>query len=135
MKILLASLLFLVPTSALAEQIESQAGYSATRKCLKSEYREEYVPGTEDQPGYVKSWKDTYEVECARGYVGAPPSYKRSVTIHEEIDTNDCSGGTLVGGLLGGGLSAALSRDDGRWWAIPIGVASGAMVGCQMDGG
>ncbi len=134
MKTLLAALLFLTPTAALAEQIESQAGYSSTRKCLKSEYREEYVPGTEDEPGYVKSWKDTYEVECDSGYVNAP-SYKRSVTVHEEIDTNDCSGGTLVGGLLGGGLGAALSRDDGRWWAIPIGVASGAMVGCQVDGG
>ena len=30
---------------------ESQAGYSHQRTCFKSEYREEYVPGTEDNPG------------------------------------------------------------------------------------
>ena len=37
--------------------------------------------------------------------------------------------------LLGGGAAAALSRGDGRWWAIPLGVVSGAMIGCDIDGG
>ena len=43
---------------------EYQRGYSHERTCFKSEYREEYIPGTENSPGYVKSWKDTVEVPC-----------------------------------------------------------------------
>ena len=38
-------------------------------------------------------------------------------------------------GGLGGGLGAVLSRGEGRWWAIPTGVVTGAMLGCQIDGG
>ena len=29
--------------------------------------------------------------------------------------------GKLAGALVGGGAAAALSRGDGRWWAIPLG--------------
>jgi hypothetical protein len=120
---------------------DSQAGYSSERKCFKTEYREEYVPGTEDSPGYVKSWKDTVEVTCEDSNVGwhrphrptRKPYYRRHVTVYE--DTNDCSDGTAAGAILGGGLGAVLSRGDGRWWAIPTGVVTGAMLGCQIDGG
>ena len=52
MKIALAVLLALTPVSAVAD--EYQRGYSASRTCYKSEYREEYVPGTADNPGYIK---------------------------------------------------------------------------------
>lgn len=38
---------------------------------------------------------------------------------------NDCGSRTLFGALLGGGIGAALSRGDGRWWAIPVGAAVG----------
>ena len=62
MKILLASLIALTPVSAFAS--EYQSGYSASRTCFKTEYREEYVPGTLDKPGYVKSWNETLEVPC-----------------------------------------------------------------------
>ena len=107
----------------------------------KTEYREEYIPGTEDSPGYVKSWKDTVEVTCEDSNVGwhrphrptRKPYYRRHVTVYE--DTNDCSDGTAAGAILGGGLGAVLSRGEGRWWAIPTGVVTGAMLGCQIDGG
>ena len=121
---------------------DSQAGYSSERKCFKTEYREEYIPGTEDSPGYVKSWKDTVEVPCKDDHpdVGwrrhpspTRPYYRRHVTVYE--DTNDCSDGTAAGAILGGGLGAVLSRGEGRWWAIPTGVVTGAMLGCQIDGG
>ena len=113
---------------------DSQAGYSSERKCFKTEYREEYVPGTEDSPGYVKSWKDTLEVPC-KGSVSHSGTYRRHVTVYENVDTNDCSDGTAAGAILGGGLGAVLSRGEGRWWAIPTGVVTGAMLGCQIDGG
>ena len=53
MKTALAVLLALTPVSVLAD--DYQAGYSNQRTCHKTEYREEYIPGTEDNPGYVKS--------------------------------------------------------------------------------
>ena len=142
MKVFLASLLLLTSTPSLAEVNDRsfQSGYSTERKCFKTEYREEYIPGTEDNPGYVKSWKDTVEVPCEDSNVGwrrhtpsERPYYRRHVTVYE--DTNDCSDGTAAGAILGGGLGAVLSRGEGRWWAIPTGVVTGAMLGCQIDGG
>ena len=139
MKTALAVLLALTPVSALAD--DYQAGYSNQRTCHKTEYREEYIPGTEDNPGYVKSWKDTVEVPCEDPNIGwhrphrptRKPYYRRHVTVYE--DTNDCSDGTAAGAILGGGLGAVLSRGDGRWWAIPLGAVVGSHIGCDLAGG
>ena len=147
MKIALAALVALSAcTPAIAG--ESQAGWSHERTCFKSEYREEYIPGTENDPGYVKSWKETVEVPCEttptynsdpNPNVGTRSSssgtYRRHVTVYENVDTNDCSDGTVVGGLLGGGLAGFGSRGKDRWWAIPTGIVGGAMLGCAVDGG
>tara|TARA_Y100001938_G_scaffold140598_1_gene209001 strand:- start:584 stop:976 length:393 start_codon:yes stop_codon:yes gene_type:complete len=130
MKILLASLIALSAcTPAVAD--EYQPGYSSSKTCYRSEYREEYVPGTETDPGYVKSWKETIEYPCEDRTIT-----KRTVIERERyIDDNDCSEGTVAGGLLGGGLAGFASRGKDRWWAIPSGIIGGAMVGCAMDGG
>ena len=148
MKIALAALLALTPVSAVASPVytgnDSQPGYSNQRSCFKTEYREEYIPGTEDNPGYVKSWKDTIEVPCDDANIGwhrphrphrpsDRPYYRRHVTVYE--DTNDCSEGTIAGGILGGGLATAISRGKDQWWAIPTGIITGAMIGCDIDGG
>ena len=143
MKTALAVLLALTPVSALASPVysDSQPGYSNQRSCFKTEYREEYIPGTEDNPGYVKSWKDTVEVPCEDSNIGwhrphrptERPYYSRHVTVYE--DTNDCSEGTVAGGLLGGGLAGFGSRGKDRWWAIPAGIIGGSMIGCAIDGG
>ena len=53
----------------------------------------------------------------------------------KNVDDNSCIEGSIIGGIAGGGLGAALSRGDGRWWAIPTGIVGGALVGCQVDGG
>ena len=148
MKIALATLVALSAcTPAIAG--EYQRGYSHERTCFKSEYREEYIPGTADNPGYVKSWKETVEVPCedtpthvhpdphpdVGRHSSRTPSYRRHVTVYEDVDTNDCSEGTVVGGLLGGGLAGFGSRGKDRWWAIPTGIVGGAMLGCAVDGG
>ena len=146
MKIALAALVALSAcTPAIAG--ESQAGWSHERTCFKSEYREEYIPGTENDPGYVKSWKETIEVPCEdtpththsdphpNVGLGDRVKYRRHVTVYENVDTNDCSEGTIAGGLLGGGLAGFGSRGKDRWWAIPAGIIGGSMVGCAMDGG
>ena len=104
---------------------EYQPGYSASRTCTRNEYREEYVPGTQNSPGYVKSWNETVDVPCD----------SRATAINQDFDNNDCSEGSLIGGLLGAGLATTGSRGKDRWWAIPAGAVGGAMLGCQVDGG
>ena len=108
---------------------EYQRGFSSSRTCTRNEYREEYVPGTRRDPGYVKQWEETVEVPC--------PGVNSKVNNinNDEFDNNDCSEGTIAGGLLGGGLATAISRGKDRWWAIPAGVIGGSMVGCEIDGG
>ena len=112
---------------------EYQPGYSKTETCTRNEYREEYVPGTRNSPGYVKSWDETVEVPCDN---------RTSTHRHHNpqvggavYDNNDCSEGSLIGGLLGAGLTMTGSRGKDRWWAVPAGGAAGAMIGCQIDGG
>jgi len=132
MKIALATLLTLTPISALAD--DYQAGYSTSRNCFKTEYREEYIPGNADSPGYVQSFHETIEVPCRHSEESLRRGgYTRKTTI--EFDNNDCSDGKIAGGLLGGGVGAALSRGDGRWWAIPLGAVLGSRIGCEIEGG
>ena len=126
MKILLTSLIALGSISPVFA--DQKAGYSEDRTCYKTEYREEYVPGTIENPGYIRTYNETVEVPCRdRG------GYTRRETI--EYDTNDCTDGKIAGGLLGGAAGAAMSRDDGRWWAIPLGIVVGSAIGCDVDGG
>ena len=132
MKTTLAVLLALTPVSALAD--DYQAGYSTSRNCFKTEYREEYIPGNADSPGYVQSFHETIEVPCKHSEESLRRGgYTRKTTI--EFDNNDCSDGKIAGGLLGGGVGAALSRGDGRWWAIPLGAVLGSRIGCEIEGG
>ena len=130
MKILFASLIALSSISPVLAG-ESQVGFSEQRTCLKTEYREEYVPGTRQNPGYIKTYNETYEVPCNDDT--ANRRVYRETTV--EYDTNDCTDGKIAGGILGGGLAAAMSRGDGRWWAIPLGVVGGSVIGCDIDGG
>ena len=90
------------------------------RVCTRNEYREEYFPGTQESPGYVRSWTESIEVPCDS---------------RANHDTNDCREGSLIGGLLGAGLTMSGTRGKDRWWAVPAGGAAGAMIGCQIDGG
>ena len=147
MKILLASLIALTPVPSLAAPTtfvqdipykkneiwrEQAAGYSRTNTCYRTEYREEYIPGTEQDPGYVKSWKETVEFPCNDNR--ATIIRQRSVE-YREVDENDCTDGKVAGAILGGGAAAAMSRGDGRWWAIPIGAVVGSKIGCDAAGG
>ena len=133
MKIALAALIALGScTPAIADY---QPGYSNQRSCFKTEYREEYIPGTEDNPGYVRSWKETVEFPCERNRATITRPTRTVVERHYEVDDNDCTDGKIAGGILGGAAGAAMSRGDGRWWAIPLGVVGGSMIGCDIDGG
>ena len=137
LKPVLASLLIgtaTVPSIGLAgakAQTVSQPGYSRTTQCFRDEYREEYIPGTKDKPGYVRNWTQKVEIACANKPNQIPPQEPQAV----DVDNNSCVEGSVIGGLLGAGLGAALSRKEGRWVGVPVGAAAGAVVGCQVDGG
>ena len=115
MKIILATIIALSSATAPVSARDYQPGYSASRTCTRNDYREEYVPGTRDTPGYVKNWEETVEVPCNSGRTSATQPAP-------EVDTNDCSQGSLLGGLLGAGIGGSVSRGNGRWLAVPAGA-------------
>jgi len=142
MKLALAALLIAasaMPAEAKPGRYSSRPGYAEEEKCFRKEYREEYVPGTSKNPGYVKKYHKRVKVPCER------PRFMPQTTPHyhyEEqhpnvgnVDNNSCIEGSILGGIAGGGLGAALSRKEGRLWAIPTGIVGGALLGCQVDGG
>ena len=98
---------------------------TTSQTCWKSVYKEEYVPGTRENPGYVTSSNEYIEVPCER----------EKTVVQEKIDNNDCTDGKIAGALLGGGAGAAMSQGDGRWWAIPLGAVLGSRIGCEIEGG
>ena len=121
-----------LPLPAMARQ--GQTGWS--QQCFEDVYREEYIPGTQTRPGRVRRWSEKKEVSCYGGgdtVIYEEPFAPRPPTRH--IDDNSCVEGSVLGGITGAGIGAALSQGDGRWWAIPTGIVTGAMVGCQIDGG
>ena len=104
---------------------------------------EKYIPGYYNKHGqWVGGYVDTdrKRVPCGRYYMPqtSPDSFPRYEEEHPDVgghDDNSCIEGGVLGGILGGGAGAALSRGDGRLWAIPLGIVGGAMAGCQVDGG
>jgi len=139
MKLVLATMMLLSALPVSAESIgdrsnrqayNSQRGYASENRCYRNEYREEYIPGTSKSPGYVSSYKERVEVPCNREVYRRDDAPRRHNT-----DDNSCIEGSILGGIAGGGAGAALSRKEGRLWAIPLGIVGGALVGCQVDGG
>ena len=130
MKLLLASLIALTPISAGADDVIQWETTSKT--CYRETYREEYVPGTKEDPGFIRTFNELIEVPC-RNDRYADPIIKRETVV--EYDDNDCTDGKVAGAVLGGGLGAAISRDDGRWGAIPLGAVIGSKIGCDAAGG
>lgn len=104
---------------------------------------EKYHPGYFNKHGqWVGGYVDNKRkrVACGRRYMPqtSPNTFPRYEEEHPNVgsvDENSCIEGSILGGIAGGGLGAALSRSDGRLWAIPLGIVGGAMAGCQVDGG
>ena len=130
MKLLLASLIALTPVSASADDVIQWETTSKT--CYRETYREEYIPGTKNDPGFVRTFSELIEVPC-RDNIVSDPIIRRETVV--EYDDNDCTDGKVAGAVIGGGLGAAISRDDGRWWAIPLGAVVGSKIGCDAAGG
>ena len=87
--------------------------------CTRTEYREEYIPGTKTSPGYVRNYEVDVVIPCDG----------------EKVDNNDCTEGSVIGGLIGAGIALSSSKGKDRLWAVPVGGTAGALIGCQVDGG
>ena len=109
--------------------------HTYTEQCYRFEVREEYVPGNYYRPGYVTRRKVRVRVPCQQNHVYNPRPHIPQPHAQTNTDENSCIEGALLGGILGGGLGAAASRQEGRFWAIPLGIVGGSLVGCQVDGG
>ncbi len=147
MKILISTLILGVALPANAYEIigdrsssnsyQSRKGYAHENKCFRYEYKEQYVPGNSMSPGYVKSYNEKVSIPC---------NIHRKVFNHDFHDSESstsylnnqsapkCTTNTMLGGLIGGGIAASLSKSDAYGWSIPLGVVLGAGIGnseCQ----
>jgi len=126
----LAALLFLTPALPARAEREFQSGYSTERTCYKDVYVEEYTPGTRDNPGTVVFWTQKEQTLC-----NPEGPHSTQASTPQPVDDNSCIEGAVLGGLAGGAGGAVLSRDEGNFIGIPLGVVAGALIGCQIDGG
>lgn len=58
-KLILIPLLMVLGSPVMAEQCETEQTI-----CYDTVYREEYIPGTEENPGTIRTWKETVQVLC-----------------------------------------------------------------------
>ena len=69
--------------------------------------------------------EDIWREPTYRVYQAVAPIVLQNELGH--ADDNSCIEGSIIGGIAGGGAGAAMSRGDGRWWAIPLGVVGGSI--------
>ena len=143
--LLLLPLMVAGPAFAGGPVVRGQRNVYHEEYCYKNVER--YTPGYYDDygnyhRGRVRVRRKRVPCNRNRGPIympqSTPDSFPRYEDAHPNMgraDENSCVEGSVLGGILGGGAGAALSRGDGRWLAIPLGVVGGAMAGCQVDGG
>ena len=114
------------------ETYESQKGYAYENKCFRYEYREKYIPGNSISPGYVKSYREKVSIPCnsdrnAFHHYHHKNEHQTSYVKYKPAPK--CIGSTTLGGLIGGGIAASLSKRDAYGWSIPLGAVLGAGIG------
>ena len=114
------------------EAYDSQKGYAYEKKCFRYVYKEQYIPGNSMSPGYVKSYNEKVSIPCNRHRkvlnhyhhkIEPQSSYVKYKSVPK------CTGSTVLGGLIGGGIAASLSKSDAYSWSIPLGAILGAGIG------
>ena len=147
---LVLTAMLLSPMAAMADGYHHQRGYTTQRTCYKEIYREVYVAGTRSSKGFVKSYLDKVEVPCSSWSWNPPvrkyrhrhnhayyfshthrryirPTYQQVLVSRDyrTIGGSCSSGNATTGGLIGGGLAAAISKKDAYAWSIPLGAVLG----------
>ena len=82
-------------------------------------------------PGYVKSFNEKVSISCNSHNKVFNHNHKiKSQTSYVKYDpAPKCTGNTTLGGLIGGGIAASLSKSDAYSWSIPLGAVLGAGIG------
>jgi hypothetical protein len=75
---------------------------------------------------YGNGYRADYDTDRYRAYGPVDNEYIQAQTAQR------CNVGRLVGGIVGGGLGYAMSRQDGRTWAVPLGALLGQQMGCNV---
>ena len=114
------------------QSYDSQQGYAYENRCFRYEYREKYIPGNLMSPGYVTSFNEKVSIPCnSRRKVFN--QYLRKTepqsTYVQYQTAPKCTVSTTLGGLIGGGIAASLSKSDAYGWSIPLGAVLGAGIG------
>ena len=114
------------------EAYDSQKGYAYENKCFRYEYREQYFPGNARSPGYVKSYREKVSIPCnsdsnAFNHFHHKNESQTSYVKYESAPK--CTANTTLGGLIGGGIAAFLSKSDAYSWSIPLGAVLGGGIG------
>ena len=114
------------------EAYDSQKGYAYERKCFRYVYKEQYIPGNAISPGYVKSYNEKVSIPCY-GRRKVFTHYHHKIELQTSYvkykSVPKCTGSTMLGGLIGGGIAASLSKSDAYSWSIPLGAVLGAGIG------
>ena len=110
---------------------ESREGYAYENKCFRYEYKETYIPGNSVSPGYVKSYHEKVSVPCNSNSKALNQYYKAKpqTSYVKYKPAPKCVGSKTLGGLIGGGIAASLSKRDAYGWTIPLGAVLGAGIG------
>ncbi len=147
---LVLTAMILSPMTAMADGYHHQRGYTTQRTCYKEIYKEEYVAGTRSSKGYVKSYLDKVQVPCSSLSWNPPirkyrhdhnhahffshthrkhyrPTHQQVLVSRSYRNSGRSCGAnnSTTGGLLGGGLAAAISKKDAYAWSIPLGAVLG----------
>ena len=110
----------------------SQKGYVYENKCFRYEYREKYIPGNLMSPGYVTTFNEKVSIPCnshrnSFNHYHHKNEPKTSYVRYKPAPK--CIGSTTLGGLIGGGIAASLSKSDAYGWSIPLGAVLGLGIG------
>lgn len=132
LSILFALSVSLIPSVAYADSYY-QRGYSVSEQCERYQIREEYIPGRYDgygryQNGYVRTYRTA--VPCYNNFNNRAVRYQEPYR-GRPYQAQCRPTPTVLGGLLGGGIAAGISKKDAYAWSVPVGAAvGGALFGC-----
>lgn len=152
---ILATTLLFSSSSALAYEPLGQTNEYIV--CKQTNYKEVYQPGFYDEegnytPGYVTTQE--YKVPCTntlsqnqfygqneyrpeQTYQQRPQQRYQNRPVNRPVNRprlNCDATSTVLGGVLGGGIAASMSRGDGYKWSVPLGAfLGGAALGCRTN--
>ena len=129
MKHIFLASLFLIPFPLFAHNNKN------FEECTRYQIKETYHEGYYDSHGnYVSGYVSSNRVKVPCVVSQASKHYHNDTkpapaSYIQYNQTPKCNGSGTLGGLLGGGLAASLSKKDAYGWSIPLGAVLGAGLG------